>query len=102
MSKAHVKITAMLSNPDGIWQDEILVEFKNPETLATAHRQIVGTFQRDGGIWRTISETEHEFIPFLRIRSVAINVNELRISEDTNVAGAAAEAAAHKGIHIVG
>lgn len=69
-----VKITIFLTNPDGVWEDQMRVSFENPNSIKGAHKQILAKVFHEGGLWRTVSETEHEFIPMLRVKSVNIAI----------------------------
>lgn len=67
-----VKITIFLVNPEGVWEDSMRVAFENPNAKKGAHKQILAHVFHDGGLWRSISDDEYEFIPMLRVKSVNI------------------------------
>lgn len=78
------KITAILQNPDGVWEKEIPLNFDDPRAVPQAYKQLLMAEVRDGGLWREIineaSENEHEFIPAVRIRNINIHVEASTIA----------------------
>lgn len=74
--QAVVKVKVTLKDPDGLWEDEIPVGFKNPRTLLSASQQMLVKILRDGGMWRILDEygLKRNWVPMTRIKEVDFEV----------------------------
>ncbi len=98
MAEAKCKITIFLSNPDGLIEREIMTVWENEATKKNAHKQILMTLFREGGLWREISDDEHEFIPLTRIRSAVIKFEMSQIADPSLLGETIATAKAAAGM----
>lgn len=80
MAEAKCKITIFLSNPDGVVEREIMTVWENEETKKNAHKQILMSIFREGGLWREISEDEHDFIPLTRVKNAVVKFEPIAVT----------------------
>lgn len=93
MPQVTAKVTAILQNPDGVWEEEIPVELPSPELATAAMLRITGGFAAQGGLVR-ISSDGLNFIPMNRVRSMDIKISTLELAAPGDIGAAAARARA--------
>lgn len=96
MPKGTIKVTAVLHNPDGVWEQEIPVEYP-----AGAEKQILMQVLggvRTVGLLTTIGPEEVELIPETRVKHYNFKLNTVVLGNEADVASAATSAAATNAI----
>lgn len=77
---AKAKVTAILINPDGVWEEEIPVVYEDPRALGQAGQQIIHAIVRGWSLVHTISETETEFISLMRVKSLNVKISKVLVA----------------------
>lgn len=83
--QGRVKITAILINPDGVWEDEFVVQFAPEQKRAIPFTQI-GQINQLGGLVRIIDESHIQFIPLCRIKDIDVAVSEVLVANMSDLA----------------
>lgn len=70
-----IKVTAFLKEPEGVWEDEIPVQFPPGKAKAAALQVVMGIMAV--GLIRTLGEDEFEIIPMLRVKSITAKTSTI-------------------------
>lgn len=87
-----LKVSAVLTNPPGIWEDEMPCELPDLTYVRTAITKIIHGILGGGGLFREISETETEFIPLLRVQNINVKANVVAVADNFDLAQATTRA----------
>lgn len=83
--RARIKATAILVNPDGVHQFEMVVPYDADEQLPALGYIIVMKLREDLGFYRPVGPLHFNYIPIERLRDLDIVVEPILIATDGNV-----------------
>jgi hypothetical protein len=88
--RATIKVQAILQNPAGTWETEVVGDYENPDVLKRAHKSVLGVVLQQG-MWREISDYEHEYIPPTRVEKfiITVDIQQVSLGTDADVKQAA-------------
>ena len=97
--RAKVKATAILVNPDGVHQFEMVVPYETAEQLPALAYVMVMKLREDLGFFRPVGPLHFNYIPIERLRDLNIEVEPILLATDGNVAQAVADAKRQQSEH---
>jgi hypothetical protein len=90
----RVKVTAVLMNPDGVWDDSADVNVPDNAPPGLAAMQVLAKLLGQGGLISMPTADTVEFIPMARVKDITIKAGGLSIATGMGDIRQAAAAAA--------
>ena len=90
----NVKVTAVLTNPDGVWEDTADVNVPDGAPAGLAAMQVLAKLLGQGGLISMPTADTVEFIPMLRVKHIELKAGGLSLATGLADIKQAARAAA--------
>ena len=96
--KMTVKMTAVLINPDGTWEDQMAADVPDATFTNAIITRTLGAIVGLGGLVRELGTGHSQFIPMCRVKDLDIQVSAVSLADNLDLAKATAAANASKSL----